>query len=180
VATGSLIPVAIACIQFSANSSHSFGASCLPNPFTRPDVCAIAVQPWFALGLLALSVVIGGFHALKTWRRLGILENGLLSIHACSISWHAVVAAHHLALQTLEGYTYSRFETWHGYTESLARIANDLKPRIKDIQQWTAESILLLRVPTHPKEDAMSERPIASTAPVSDSQVKSSDSDRVS
>lgn len=78
--------------------------------------------------VIAVSFVVWRRYVRITNRRQ-ILEDGLLSIHSCAITWQAVVVAHFRAVRKT-GNTY-----WH-YTEALARQAVSAADHVYSIHAW--------------------------------------------
>ena len=80
---------------------------------------------------LAVFFILILLRHIRINRRREILENELLSIHSCSIMWHAVVIAHYLALDKTNG-------NYEHYSEYLTEIALDLaSPKnVFSIHKW--------------------------------------------
>lgn len=70
----------------------------------------------------------------KVNARKKLLETGLLSIHSCSIMWHAVVTAHQRALDELK--KTDGFCPYKGLTEQLSVQAKLLSENITGIHKW--------------------------------------------
>lgn len=71
--------------------------------------------------------------------RRKLLENGILSIHSCSIVWQIVATAHGRALESLPNYSSGQVDSLKGYTEQLAYQTNELLEYVgydKDIYEW--------------------------------------------
>lgn len=66
----------------------------------------------YSLALIVLLVIII-LNTIRSNRRRKILENELLSIHSCAITWQAVITAHFKVLESSNGYEH--------YTESLTK-----------------------------------------------------------
>lgn len=85
--------------------------------------------------------------------RIGILEDGLLSIHSCSIVWEATVLAHVSALHSRRYYDRrgTTPRNMHGYTAALAEEAKSIAENCLDIHSW----ILNTRQRLYEEIDAM-------------------------
>ncbi len=94
----------------------------------------------FTFLLLFIIILIMLFNQSRVKRRRKMLENELLSIHSCSITWNAVVLIHLLALKESTDYRH--------YTEELVKIAENLVLKTEDnicgtfnIHQWIEKNI---------------------------------------
>ncbi len=98
---------------------------------------------WFilalAISLLALGLTI--CMVIRDWVRVRILEDGLLSIHSCSIVWQAVVLAHFSALTGTE----------QEYIANLATEASTVAEKPEDIYEWIKSKVENLRGDTPPQ-----------------------------
>jgi hypothetical protein len=89
---------------------------------------------WPSVILNIVIVLLVAHRIIKNRARRKILENGLLSIHSCSIMWQAVVVAHYRALeQTL---TENNGACLKDYTKNLSVQALELRNNIADIHIW--------------------------------------------
>lgn len=86
---------------------------------------------FFCAGLVVVFSFYVAFRIFKTNFRLKILEEGLLSIHSCSIMWHAVAVAHYRTLKKLQGQ-----KNLQNYSKILSELAVDLAEDIVDIHSW--------------------------------------------
>jgi len=92
-------------------------------------------NPWTDLLLytVVLVILVGVIwsRALRMKRRRQILENELLSIHSCAITWQAVVTAHFRALGGERDYRH--------YTERLTQEAKSVANSAFEIHDWLAD-----------------------------------------
>jgi hypothetical protein len=88
---------------------------------------------FMVLSILVLLCLIV-LRILSTYLRRKMLEDGLLSIHSCAITWHAVVTAHYRALLAMGGD--KRGNVFKSYTWWLSALAADLGKRLEDIHDW--------------------------------------------
>ncbi|MBX3024672.1 hypothetical protein KF840_07165 [bacterium] len=98
----------------------------------RGDNAAALASLLMNVGISILALV----RCLHLNVRLGALEQGLLSIHSCSIVWQAVIVAHFRALDELKSRGDDRLVSYRGYTAALGRQATDLKRHVLRIHQW--------------------------------------------
>ena len=84
---------------------------------------------WLWLFIFFMLVVIIKLRSSRMRRRRQILENELLSIHSCSIIWHAVVITHFLALQSTKHH-------YIHYTEKLAKTGHDIADSAFSLHTW--------------------------------------------
>lgn len=100
---------------------------------------------WFSsshvyLYLLVISVATLVL-VLRCWHvvtRIKILEDEILSIHACGIVWEATVLAHFLAIKSRQ--SDSNPASLHGYTAELARIATEIAKNAEELHKWIDET----------------------------------------
>ena len=87
---------------------------------------------------IPVIVMVFGFCVLQgrqLYRRLDVIDNGMLSIHSSGILWHAVIVSHFRAIETLEK-DVNGIVDYEGYTKSLSIQATDLAENIIDIHDW--------------------------------------------
>jgi hypothetical protein len=93
--------------------------------WTRP--LTLHRQLDFAVLVATLALVV--LRYLRVRRRREILEEEMLCIHSCAITWEAVVLAHLLAVTKVQR------PLWH-YTEALAAVAHEMAKSTFDIFGW--------------------------------------------
>lgn len=91
---------------------------------------------WSALVITFSTSLLIIHRIFKNSARRKLLEKGLLSIHSCSLMWHAVITAHLRAVtQTL-----SENSSLKKYTYNLSLEALGLKKKALDIHTWIVEN----------------------------------------
>ena len=85
---------------------------------------------YLELASLVLMLIFINLRAFQLRRRRVILENELLSIHSCAITWHLVVLSHFRA-------TLSSKEMFYcGYIENLISSSQEIVKKIFSAEQW--------------------------------------------
>jgi hypothetical protein len=82
------------------------------------------------LFFLVIMLFFINFRAYQLRRRRVILENELLSIHSCAITWHLVVLSHIRATLNSQEMFYC------GYIENLILSAQEIVKNIFSAEQW--------------------------------------------
>lgn len=80
-----------------------------------------------AIVIAVVIIVLARFR--RTTNRRIILEDGLLSIHSCAVTWQAVVLAHYRAIERTKS-------TYRHYTEELVLDAISAAENVLSIHQW--------------------------------------------
>jgi hypothetical protein len=139
-----LVSVPQAASQDSRNITQLMSALYTAWPRPLPVIVAIVQHPpWFVFLAASCYTLLGFIRREHLWdgQRQNLLENELLSIHSCSIMWHAVVVAHFRAHEATVGVGEASKcgGTYEGYTRNLSLEAMRVKENAYRIHNYIDE-----------------------------------------